>query len=44
MTAARPDNLDLMAPPIVKTIQQRSLIIGVIFAVASGLIRSRARS
>ena len=35
MTAARPDNLDLMAPPIVNTIQQRSLIIGVIFAVIS---------
>src|SRR2546428_1184581 len=31
MTAARLDNLDLMAPPIVKTIQQRSLIIGVTF-------------
>ena len=35
MTVARPDNLDLMAPPIVKTIQQRSFIIGVIFAVIS---------
>ena len=28
-------NLDLTAPPVVKTIQQRSLIIGVIFAVIS---------
>src|SRR4029077_10011062 len=37
MTAARSDNLDLMAPPIVKTIQQRSLIIGVIFAVISAI-------
>src|ERR1700693_3028452 len=37
MTAARPDNLDLMAPPIVETIQQRSLIIGTIFAVLSAI-------
>src|SRR5881396_2158957 len=37
MTAARLDNLDLIAPPIVKTIQQRSLIIGVIFAVISAI-------
>jgi len=37
MTAARPDNLDLMAPPIVKTIQQRSLIIGLIFALISAI-------
>jgi len=32
---------DLMAPPVVKTIQQRSLIIGVIFsliAVAGALV------
>lgn len=28
-------NLDLMAPPVIKTIQKRSLIIGVIFAVIS---------
>src|SRR5204862_1980620 len=35
MTAVRLDNLDLMAPPIVKTIQRRSLIIGVIFGVIS---------
>jgi hypothetical protein len=33
MTAPRRDNLDLMAPPVVKTIQQRSLIIGIVFAV-----------
>ena len=37
MTAARLDNLDLMAPPIVKTIQRRSLIVGVIFAVLSAI-------
>jgi hypothetical protein len=33
MSAARANNLDLMAPPVVKTIQSRSLIVGVIFAV-----------
>ena len=43
MTAARLDNLDLMAPPIVKTIQQRSLIIGVIFAVISTIRSALAR-
>ena len=37
MTAARLDNVDLMAPPIVKTIQQRSLMIGVIFTVISAI-------
>src|SRR5207253_10468400 len=37
MTAARLDNVDLMAPPIVKTIQQRSLMIGVIFTVLSAI-------
>src|SRR6266850_2593930 len=37
MTAARLDNLDLMAPPIVKTIQQRSLIIGLIFTVIAAI-------
>jgi hypothetical protein len=30
-------NLDLMAPPVVKTIQQRSLIIGLVFAVIAAL-------
>src|ERR1700728_5079525 len=35
MSAARANNLDLTAPPVVKTIQSRSLIIGVIFAVIS---------
>src|SRR5271169_809431 len=32
---AHANNLDLTAPPVVKTIQSRSLIIGVIFAVIS---------
>ena len=35
MSAARANNLDLTAPPVVKTIQSRSLIIGAIFAVIS---------
>ena len=35
MSAAHANNLDLMAPPVVKTIQQRSLVIGLIFAVIS---------
>jgi hypothetical protein len=30
-------NLDLMAPPVVKTIQQRSLIIGLVFAVIAAM-------
>jgi hypothetical protein len=29
------NNLDLMAPPVVKTIQQRSLLFGLVFAVIS---------
>ncbi len=33
MSTARVDNLDLMAPPVVKTIQRRSLVVGLIFAV-----------
>ena len=32
---AHANNLDLMAPPVVKTIQRRSLIIGLIFAAIS---------
>jgi hypothetical protein len=35
MSTARANDLNLNAPPVVKTIQQRSLIIGVIFAVIS---------
>src|SRR5271170_6044679 len=40
MSAARANNLDLTAPPVVKTIQSRSLIIGVIFAVISLVLAS----
>ena len=35
MSAAHANNLDLMAPPVVKTIQKRSLVFGLIFAVIS---------
>ncbi len=35
MSTARMDNLDLMAPPVVKTIQRRSLVVGLIFAAIS---------
>jgi len=37
MTAAPMRNVDLMTPPVVKTIQQRSLIVGVVFAVIAAL-------
>ena len=37
MSAAPMRNLDLMAPPVVKTIQQRSLIIGAVFSVLAAL-------
>jgi len=30
-------NLDLMAPPVVKTIQQRSLLVGLVFAVIAAV-------
>ena len=33
MSATRADNPDLMAPPVIKIIQWRSLVVGVIFAV-----------
>lgn len=33
MSAAHTHNLDLSAPPVVKTIQDRSLIIGVVFSI-----------
>ncbi|MGH9511975.1 MAG: hypothetical protein ACRD2U_07535 [Terriglobales bacterium] len=33
MSAARVNNAELMAPPVAQTIQQRSLIIGVLFAI-----------
>ncbi|MGH9545685.1 MAG: hypothetical protein ACRD23_10760 [Terriglobales bacterium] len=37
MTTVPMRNLDLMAPPVVKTIQQRSLLIGLVFSVFAGL-------
>jgi hypothetical protein len=37
MTTTPMRNLDLMAPPVGKTIQQRSLIIGVVFSVVAVL-------
>ncbi len=36
MSAAPIHNADLMAPPVVKTIQQRSLVIGLVFSVIAG--------
>jgi hypothetical protein len=38
MSAAHTHNLDLQAPPIVKTIGQRSLIVGVVFSVIALLL------
>ena len=38
MSAPRVNNLDLMAPPVVKTIEKRSLVIGLIFAAISLLL------
>jgi hypothetical protein len=38
MSAARANNADLMAPPVVKTIQSRSLIIGLVFAAISAIL------
>src|SRR5207245_11447721 len=35
MSGPRVNNADLMAPPVVQTIQQRSLVVGVVFAVMS---------
>jgi hypothetical protein len=35
MSATHVDNPDLMAPPVVKTIQRRSLVVGLIFAAIS---------
>ena len=37
MSTASMQNLDLMAPPVVKTIQQRSLIVGLVFSVIAAL-------
>src|SRR6202162_4926274 len=38
MSAAATPQLDLTAPPIVKKISQRSLVIGVVFALISGVL------
>ena len=35
MSAARVNNLDLTPPPVVKTIAQRSLIVGVVFGIVA---------
>src|SRR3989440_10621262 len=35
MSGPRVNNADLLAPPVVQTIQQRSLVVGVVFAVMS---------
>ena len=37
MSPASMQNLDLMAPPVVKTTQQRSLIVGLVFSVIAAL-------
>ena len=37
MSAVPLRNLDLMAPPVVKTIQQRSLVVGLAFGVLAAL-------
>ena len=37
MSASRTHNLDLSAPPIIKVVQQRSLIIGLVFAAISAI-------
>lgn len=38
MSTARVNNTDLMAPPVVKTIQNRSLMVGVIASVAAVIL------
>jgi hypothetical protein len=37
MSTARLHNLDLMAPPVVRTIQRRSLVVGLIFSVVAAV-------
>ena len=37
MSPAPAHNLDLMAPPVVKTIQQRSLLVGLVFGVLAAV-------
>src|SRR5579872_567360 len=41
MSAAPANQLDLTAPPVVKTIAQRSLIVGVFFGIASVVLAFR---
>src|SRR6202451_4358385 len=38
MSAAATPHLDLQAPEVVRTISQRSLVIGVVFAAISGVL------
>jgi hypothetical protein len=38
MSTARINDIDLMAPPVVQGLQQKSLVVGVIFAALSGII------
>jgi hypothetical protein len=38
MSTARINEIDLMAPPIAQTLQQKSLLVGVIFSALSGII------
>ncbi len=38
MSTARMNEIDLLAPPVAQTLQQKSLVVGVLFAVVSGII------
>jgi len=38
MSTARINDIDLLAPPVAQTLQQKSLVVGVVFAVISGII------
>jgi hypothetical protein len=38
MSTARINEIDLLAPPVAQTLQQKSLVVGVVFAVISGVI------
>ena len=37
MSATRMNNLDLLAPAVVETVQRRALAVGVVFAVLAAL-------
>ena len=41
MSPATTHSLDLMAPPVVKTIQQRSLLVGLVFGILPASRASR---